>query len=293
MRNRLEHTYAYRQQQQQATCLQFCHELLSNSISFNNVKAATDCFPSEFFEKNSPCWNNLRSQKETFFSHNFIINNNSSTLCDFIFNIFLEHTGCVNRLVWSDDGKVLASCSDDLHICLWNMEWKNTQPCSIIPTSHKNNIFCVKFIPQRENKVIVTGSMDSAVEIHTLADDLRSRVSGSLFYCHKEAVKYIEVEPQSPNVFFSVGEDGCVRQYDFRIKSLGCQVDTGVTTSLRKVGCMYQSPNCLLKCKDKLRINSMKICPVNNNLVNIYNSIFAANSHHFYCLCTVVCPGHE
>mmetsp|Transcript_21384 Transcript_21384/g.29618 ORF Transcript_21384/g.29618 Transcript_21384/m.29618 type:complete len:669 (+) Transcript_21384:55-2061(+) len=175
-----------------------------------------------------------------------------------------EHTGCVNRLVWSDDGKVLASCSDDLHICLWNMEWKNTQPCSVIPTSHKNNIFCVKFIPQQENKIIVTGAMDSAVEVHTLADDLRSRVSGSVYHCHKAAVKYIEVEPFCPHNFFSVGEDGYVRQYDFRMKSLGCRLDNGAT--LGKVGCMYQSPNCLLKCKEKIKINSMKICATNTNL---------------------------
>lgn len=201
-----------------------------------------------------------------------------------------EHTGCVNRLTWSEDGKVLASCSDDLHICLWNMEWNTSSPCSVIGTSHRNNIFGIKFVPQMENKIIITGAMDASVEVHTLADDLRSRISGNLLFCHKAAVKYVEVEPFSPHLFFSVGEDGIVRQYDFRMRLLGCQTDAN--SSVGRTGSMYRSANCLFRGKEKLKINSMKIDPLNTNLVNIFVCYDVHNVVIMTPLC-LVCVGYE
>ena len=146
-----------------------------------------------------------------------------------------------------------------------------TAPCSVIKTHHLDHIFGIKFIPLRDNKIIVTGATDAAVEVHTLADDLRSRINSNLLYCHKAAINYIEVEHSSPNLFFSVGDDSCVRQYDLRIKMMGCQSEESMTI---KTGSMYRSPNCLLRCKDKMGINSMKIDRVNTNMVtSIDNSI--------------------
>lgn len=151
-----------------------------------------------------------------------------------------------------------------------------TSPCSVIKTNHLDHIFGVKFIPLRENKILVTGGIDAAVEVHTLADDLRSRVNSNLLYCHKAAVNYIEVEPSSPNIFFSVGDDSCVRQYDFRIKMMGCLSEESI---IGKTGSMYQSSNCLLRCKDKMGINSMKIDRVNTNMVSGIFSISKKQSN--------------
>jgi hypothetical protein len=47
---------------------------------------------------------------------------------------------------------------------------------------------------------------------------------------------------------------------------------------MTRIGSMFHSSNCLLRCKEKININSMKINDVNSNLVSI-DTAFYLRSH--------------
>lgn len=187
-----------------------------------------------------------------------------------------EHTGCVNRLAWSEDGAVLASCSDDLQLSIWRFDKEDSTSCNVIQTSHTNNIYGLRFLPQNENKAIISGGIDGLVEVHKLTDDFRYQASSEKLYCHNLSVKYIETEPKSPYLFFSAGDDGCVRQYDSRLKNWGCN---SVINTFNPVGSMYNSSNCLLQYKNGVKIHSVRVNPVDTQLIAVTNN---SNKVHVY-----------
>lgn len=54
---------------------------------------------------------------------------------------------------------------------------------------------------------------------HTLdMTSQRVHVHTTVYECHRSRVKQVEVEAGNPHLFFSVGEDGFVRQYDVRMR---------------------------------------------------------------------------
>lgn len=182
-----------------------------------------------------------------------------------------EHNGCVNRLAWNDDGSILASTSDDLNVCLWDIE-NATLKC-VFPTSHTNNIFGLRFLPCNENRVLITGAMDSVVQHHLLHDDLCGLIETKSFYCHRARVKSIETEKLNPFLFFSAGEDGCVRQFDSRLPNFGCSIRSNA--EVNSTGSEYQSTNCLLKSNNSIKIFSMALNPIDSNLL-----VLATNHTH-------------
>ena len=184
-----------------------------------------------------------------------------------------EHTGCVNRLAWSEDGAVLASCSDDLQLSIWKFHDEDISACNLVQTSHTNNIYGLRFLPQNDNKVIISAGMDGLVEIHHLANDIKSRVKSEKLYCHNLPVKYVETEPRCPNLFFSAGEDSCVRQYDARLKNWGCN---STSNGLNPIGSMFDSANCLLQYKSGVKIHSVRVNPIDTHLIAVatnYNKV--------------------
>jgi WD domain, G-beta repeat len=176
-------------------------------------------------------------------------------------NTLVGHNGCVNRIAWSQDGAYLASCSDDLRVCVWSV-YDNQKPVLIFATSHRNNIFGIRFLSQSNNRVIVTGAMDGTVELHRLDEKMKRRICAEQFYCHRGQVKYIETEPMSPHVFFSAGDDGCIRQYDTRLPSAGCDIVDGDPTAM---GSMFNSNNCIVSYPANVKIMSVRISPVDTN----------------------------
>lgn len=94
-----------------------------------------------------------------------------------------EHHGCVNRLAWSDDGSLLASCSDDLQVALWRVERGRT--VTTFATTHTDNILGIKFMPNSGGHRIVTGAIDGVVELHHLSDSLSERIHVDRFLCHR------------------------------------------------------------------------------------------------------------
>ncbi|WVR00334.1 hypothetical protein IAU59_007477 [Kwoniella sp. CBS 9459] len=152
------------------------------------------------------------------------------------------HTGCVNALSWSDDGKTLLSGSDDTRICIWQPDshptssspsssssiTRSPHPLKLtetIQTGHRANIFSAKFLPNANTPTVVSCAGDRDVRVMEIERLVRDSATGELdgsggdgvtiLRCHKDRTKRISTE-NSPYLFLTVSEDGTVRQHDLR-----------------------------------------------------------------------------
>lgn len=158
------------------------------------------------------------------------------------------HSLCVNRLAWNHDGSCLLSGSDDKRLLLHSFPNYDRLPLSIA-TEHASNIFGVQFLPSSGGKTLISGAMDSTVQLHHLDAEPETkfrypsavgRPAGvgrdcvevtprtEIFSCHRERVKDVEIDNGSPHLFWSVSEDGTIRQYDVRC-SLASQSQSGAS----------------------------------------------------------------
>lgn len=76
------------------------------------------------------------------------------------------HQGCVNSVHWNDTGSLLLTAGDDKHIVITNpftykvyVDYK---------TKHKSNIFCAKFLPTTDSRIISCGGDGSILNLGTL-----------------------------------------------------------------------------------------------------------------------------
>ncbi|XP_053678141.1 DDB1- and CUL4-associated factor 6-like [Anopheles nili] len=132
------------------------------------------------------------------------------------------HKGCVNTLFWSEDGQMLLSGSDDQHIGVCN-PFTSTRTIHRVRTKHRANIFSARFLPQSNNREVVSCSGDGVVQ-HTNLDmvanaqlDVNGGYCTTYFACHTRGTTYeVTTIPNEPRVFLSCGEDATVRLFDLR-----------------------------------------------------------------------------
>nr|CAD7423752.1 unnamed protein product [Timema monikensis] len=134
---------------------------------------------------------------------------------DFVKRLGLEkelegHNGCVNCLEWSQDGRILASASDDVQVILWDPLLH--RKIHAIQTGHQGNIFSVKFLPQSGDSVLLTGAGDCRIRVH----DVNLKETTHICSCHTGRVKRLATAPDVPYMFWSAAEDGTVMQFDLR-----------------------------------------------------------------------------
>lgn len=125
--------------------------------------------------------------------------------------ILETHRGCVNSVNWNDSGSLLLTAGDDKHIVI-------TNPFSYkvlvdYKTKHKTNIFCAKFLPTSDNRIISCGADGSVLNLDL---ERPEETEWNFFTCHCSQCYKLETIPDEPNVFLSCSEDGTVRQYDIR-----------------------------------------------------------------------------
>lgn len=72
--------------------------------------------------------------------------------------------------------------------------------------------FDLKFLPQSEDRVLLSCAGDCKIKIH---DAVRQECTQT-YSCHVQRVKRLAVTPAEPNLFWSAGEDGTVMQFDVR-----------------------------------------------------------------------------
>ncbi|GFZ17893.1 transducin/WD40 repeat-like superfamily protein [Actinidia rufa] len=125
------------------------------------------------------------------------------------------HNGCVNTIQFNSSGDLLVSGSDDQKVMFWNWATKTLE--FQYPSGHLDNIFQVKIMPFTDDRKVVTTSADGQVRLGLVLenDKVKTKKLGE----HQGRVHSLAVEPGSPYVFYSCGEDGFVQHFDLRSNS--------------------------------------------------------------------------
>ncbi|KAF3321154.1 DDB1- and CUL4-associated factor 8 isoform X2 [Carex littledalei] len=155
-----------------------------------------------------------------------------------------KHGGCVNTLSFNSDGTILASGSDDRQIILW--DWDAGTVKHQFHSGHSNNVFQARFMPFTDDRVMVTCAADGEVRQLKILEG--GKVRTTLLGVHEGRAHKLAIEPGSPYIFYSCGEDGLVQHFDLRSKT----------------------PTKLLTCKNNqtsiIHLNAITIDPTDPNL---------------------------
>ncbi|CAH9107388.1 unnamed protein product [Cuscuta epithymum] len=117
------------------------------------------------------------------------------------------HQGCVNTISFNSLGDTLVSGSDDKQVILW--DWATKTSKLSYPSGHFDNIFQAKFMPFTDDRNIITSSADGQVRLGQVLEN--GDVDTKRLAKHGGRVHSLAVEPGSPYIFYSCGEDGFVQ----------------------------------------------------------------------------------
>jgi WD repeat-containing protein 42A len=126
-------------------------------------------------------------------------------------NVLSGHKGCVNSVLFSEDGSLVFTGSDDRYVNIYNSETGEMLDSFI--TVHKDNIFYAKDLPSSPN-LMITCSADGRVIITDLNNGASTKI-----YKHRGRAHRIALDPHSPHQFYSCGEDGMCCLFDIRINT--------------------------------------------------------------------------
>ncbi|CAG8761050.1 9230_t:CDS:2, partial [Gigaspora margarita] len=135
------------------------------------------------------------------------------------------HEGCVNTVVWNNNGDLILSGSDDCRLNIWSPFEKPEAPLiHSIPSGHTANIFSARFMSHTNDRHIVSCSADGIVLFTDLSDYIEKSPSHSwhplpAFRCHDGMAFEVMPDPVDPNIFFSCADDGLINKYDLRISN--------------------------------------------------------------------------
>lgn len=124
-----------------------------------------------------------------------------------------SHDGCVNTLHFNQAGDRLASGSDDLKIAVW--DWVKQEPVLVYDSGHKRNVFQAKFMPNSGDTTLVSCARDGQVRVGALSSTGVCKETKRVAQ-HKQPAHKLGLEPDSPVVFMSCGEDAVVWNVDLR-----------------------------------------------------------------------------
>lgn len=122
------------------------------------------------------------------------------------------HEGCVNTVHFNPSGEILVSGSDDRRIILWDWMAKTSRLnyCS----GHDSNVFQAKVMPFSDDRTVVSCAADGQVRYAQISED--GRAETKKLAKHQGRAHKLAIEPGSPRLFYSCGEDGAVRHFDLR-----------------------------------------------------------------------------
>ncbi|WOL01927.1 hypothetical protein Cni_G10646 [Canna indica] len=122
------------------------------------------------------------------------------------------HKGCVNTIHFNPSGDLLVSGSDDNCIILWNWACKSKK--IIYDSGHTDNVFEALIMPFTEDRTIISSAADCQVRVGHIGDN--GVVTTKHLGTHGAFVHKLAIEPGSPHIFYSCGEDGLVQHFDLR-----------------------------------------------------------------------------
>ncbi|KAF5449031.1 hypothetical protein F2P56_029521 [Juglans regia] len=126
-----------------------------------------------------------------------------------------KHRGCVNTVSFNADGDVLVSGSDDRRVILW--DWETGRVKLSFHSGHNNNVFQAKIMPYTDDRSIVTCAADGQVRLAEISEC--GRVEMKLLAKHQARAHKLAIEPGSPHIFYTCGEDGLVQHFDLRTQA--------------------------------------------------------------------------
>ncbi|GMJ12680.1 hypothetical protein like AT4G35140 [Hibiscus trionum] len=122
-----------------------------------------------------------------------------------------KHEGCVNTVSFNADGNILVSGSDDLQVIIW--DWETGHAKLSFQSGHTDNVFQARFMPYTDDRSLVTCAADGEVR-H--AQILERGVETRLLAKHQGWAHKLAIEPGSPHIIYTCGEDGLVHHIDLR-----------------------------------------------------------------------------
>ncbi|XP_058098366.1 uncharacterized protein LOC131243210 isoform X2 [Magnolia sinica] len=126
-----------------------------------------------------------------------------------------KHRGCVNTVSFNADGGILVSGSDDRMVILWN--WDAGLVKLAFHSGHMNNVFQAKMMPYSDDRSLITCAADGQVRHAQIRDG--GHVDTATLGRHQGRVHKLAIEPGSPHIFYSCGEDGLVQHFDLRTQT--------------------------------------------------------------------------
>lgn len=121
-----------------------------------------------------------------------------------------HHSGCVNHVSFNSTGELLLSGSDDMRVGIWQLG-QDARLQAFLATGHTQNIFCARFMPGTDDKVIASCSGDGSIRIMDITTG-----KNDILRKHQDRVKKFVTEPGNPYTLVSCGEDGLVFEFDRR-----------------------------------------------------------------------------
>jgi DDB1- and CUL4-associated factor 6 len=113
-----------------------------------------------------------------------------------------SHRGCVNTICWNESGTSILSGSDDQ--CLIVTDPFTTEILAKVHSGHRENIFSAKFLPESNDRRIVSCSGDGILFHTNLDRGYDAHSNEGCFTCHGASTVYeVRVMPKSPNLFLS------------------------------------------------------------------------------------------
>ncbi|XP_009802647.1 uncharacterized protein [Nicotiana sylvestris] len=123
-----------------------------------------------------------------------------------------KHRGCVNTVSFNVDGDIVISGSDDQKVILW--DWETGKVVLSFHSGHHNNVFQAKIMPYTDDRSIVTCAADGQVRQAQILE--HGKVETKLLAKHQGRAHKLAIEPASPHIFYTCGEDGLVQHIDLR-----------------------------------------------------------------------------
>lgn len=122
------------------------------------------------------------------------------------------HAGCVNTVHFNPSGELLLSGSDDRRIIFW--DWAARTLRLSYSSGHESNVFQAKVMPFSDDQAVVSCAADGQVRHAQISED--GRAETKKLAKHQGRAHKLAIEPGSPRLFYSCGEDGVVRHFDLR-----------------------------------------------------------------------------